>query len=230
MVLCEECGRGGALYGYVYQQPLRCKDCRDMTMFDAYIKRCPCNKASARFGILGGIPIYCGTCAKDMPGFINLKVSLCIKCKVGQRRYGRENECAEYCANCRTKEMLDLYAKRCDCPFNKIASFGYPEEQAFCCEKCRASDMKDIRASKCKKCNKSTASHGHPGMSATHCRKCQEQGMEDLNAKEKCRCGKAIPSFGYPNDEKATCCKICINDGMVNIVSEMCLCVQPNRQ
>ena len=39
----------------------------------------------------------------------------------------------------------------------------------------------------------------------------------------KCSCKKQA-SFGYPNDRKATCCKKCKKDGMVNIKHKKCPC------
>lgn len=118
----------------------------------------------------------------------------------------------------------NLHIRRCECPFDKTASFGYENETPWCCEKCTASDMISI-GKKCEKCGVSQVSHGFPDKSPTHCGGCKGAGMVDLKTRMCEQCGEHKASYAQPDDEKPQYCSGCDDHAtMIDILSPKCLC------
>ena len=178
-------------------------------------------KSKATYGFKFAQPEYCIKHGR-LAG-ASTQYGIC-KCGKSTPRFALKDERASSCAQCKTKDMVNICDRRCECK-KHLPTYGFPTETRpeFCSE-CKKDGMINLK-DKNKKCvcGKVIPSFGYPtDKKPSCCKQCKKDDMISLlNA--KCPCGKSA-AFGFKGDATPSYCLSCKKDGMENIVTKKCKC------
>ena len=145
-------------------------------------------------------------------------------CKCGKAipTYNEPGEkIAIYCASCKTKTMVSLKNKLCNC--GKRPTFNEPGKKTpICCASCKTKTMVNVTYKLCK-CGKRPTFNEPGEISGICCASCKTKTM--VNVVDKmCKCGKAHPTFNEPGEKIALCCVSCKTSTMIDVKSKLCNC------
>jgi hypothetical protein len=135
---------------------------------------------------------------------------------------------AQWCAQHRLADMVDVSSHRCRCLKSTKPRFGYVgDRKPEFCAQCKLPDMVNLVSKGCECGAVADPSFKEPSAArATHCVGCKKPGMVSTSA--NCECGAAHPCFALPGF-RATCCSQCRTDNMVDVRNKFCNCEHRGR-
>lgn len=108
----------------------------------------------------------------------------CRRCRIKYSTFNLPGMRPEYCADCKTDEMVDVMHRRCakchikQCYFNLV---GLKPEY---CADCKTEDMIDVKNIKCAKCHIKQPTYNLIGKSPKYCSVCKTDDMIDVRNKK----------------------------------------------
>jgi hypothetical protein len=158
-------------------------------------------------------------CSKHKTNEMKLSSHLC-HCGKAIPTYNIEGLKAEYCASCKTNDMMDVANKKCHCG-KTMPIYNLEGLKAEYCVSCKTSNMKNVAAKKCY-CGKAMPVYNLEGLKAEYCASCKTNDMKNVAAK-KCHCGKTMPIYNLEG-LKAEYCASCKTNDMKNVAAKKCYC------
>lgn len=204
-----------------------CSKSAKLEVTDLHHKMCiGCNKVSAIFNVLGGKPLYCGTCKE--PDMVDIYGQKCEKCNITKPYYNYpEFKKARFCKNCSLEGMInvkDILCKSC----NKIRpSFNYiGETRPLYCGTCKSDDMINIYIDICEQeeCDEN-AWYNYDGESKV--RFCNKHALDGMIGIKWKLCNQKdcniYARFNYDTEDKPIYCGEHALEGMKDITRKKCI-------
>jgi hypothetical protein len=125
---------------------------------------------------------------------------------------------AEYCAQCKTIDMVNVKNIPCKCGKSTHPTFNYEGLTPEYCSKCKIDGMVDILHTKCK-CGKVQPSFNYEGLTPEYCSQCKTDGMILIKKRKCINCAYRQADYNFFGN-KAKFCADCKQDGMINITNK----------
>jgi hypothetical protein len=145
---------------------------------------------------------------------INVNDKNC-KCGISKPTFNIKGLKAEYCAKCKTEDMINVRDIPCKCGKSSRPNFNYEGLRPEYCSKCRIEGMVNVTHHKCF-CGRVQPSFNFEGLNAEYCGKCKLDGMI-LTKKRQCiKCNYGQGNYNFFG-LKPEFCSNCKEDNMINI-------------